>query len=997
MQKSINLKRWNNITGWVVFGISLIVYISTLEPTVSYWDCGEFLSCALNLEVSHPPGAPLFMLLGRIAACFNPHNPAIMVNGLSGLASAFTILFLFWTITWFGRKLYKQGWEPAPTQKIMILAAGVVGSLTYAFTDSFWFSAVEAEVYGLSSMLTALVFWCILKWEENCDSDLYNERWLVFIAYLIGISVGVHMLNLLIIPAIVFVYFFKRFPVNRLYFLKALGLSLMLLFIFLVVILKGIPGFLSLFELFTVNSLNLPINTGFVAGIALVMTLPVVLYIMLTRKKKFGIARWFLYTSFVLAGLSSYAVIVIRSYDNPPVDMTNPEDPFALANYLNREQYEQRPLFYGQSFDSPVTETQDRNSYQRFNGKYVSYPLNPTAIYDPNSLTLFPRMASTQTGHPEAYHFWVGDFHGKTIQTNNGNKTLPSLADNIRFFVEYQLGYMYFRYFMWNFAGKQNDIQGHGTAMYGNWSCGIKWIDQLHLGAQDKIPDWLKHNKGRNHYFLIPLLLGLMGLWYHLKKDKNNFFIALQIFVLTGIGLVVYLNEVPVTPRERDYVYVGSFYIFAIWVGIGLMALFDWLGKKNKKVFSAATAIAVGLLSPALLLQQNYDDHDRSGRYAALEYARNYLESCEPNAILFTNADNDTYPLWYAQEVEGIRRDIRLVLSPYLNADWYVDQMRCPIYDQEGLKMKLGSEKYLGGKRNFLPVYERIDSSVDMNSVLDFVAADDDRAKLSLQNGEKVNYIPVKKSFIPFTTKDTLTNPVTFHFKKNYLTMDDLVMLDIIASNHTKRPVYFTSEQVPLSLGIENYLKLDGYAFKLTPYEINTTNREEIGAINTKELYQKYMRDFDFKSLSNPDVYLDNTHVYTVNAVGIRNKFARLAEQLLAEGDTTKALEVTDKITNMISVNRVPYDYSETKLVALYFALKQPAKGKALFESVKKYCTENIEYMSTLKRNKKSINEYDLNVNMYLLQQLAQIAQANQLTAYLPEIKRAWDMAGGDK
>jgi hypothetical protein len=999
MNKPINFKLWNNAAGWLVFVISLIVYILTLEPTASFWDCGEFLSCACKLEVSHPPGAPLFMLLQRMAAILYPSNPTIMINGMSALASAFTILFLFWTITWFGRKMSGIGWEKSNTLKVSIIAAGFIGSLTYAFTDSFWFSAVEAEVYASSSMLTALVFWCILKWEENVGKSAYSERWLLFITYLFGLSVGVHLLNLLVIPAIVFVYFFKKFPVNKINVLKALGISLFLLFVFLVVILQGIPKLLSALELITVNSWGLPYNTGFYAGLAIVFLLPIGAYVYFSKKEKGIAARAFLYFWLVLVGISSYAVIVIRSYDNPPIDMTNPEDPFALENYLNREQYGQRPLFYGQSFASPAVGSKERNSYQRFDGKYVKYPLNPEVEYDSNSLTLFPRMCSDQSGHPEAYHFWIGDFHGKTIQTQSGSTVLPSFGDNVRFFLRYQLGYMYLRYFMWNFAGKQNDIQGHGTAVYGNWISGFNWLDSARLGNQEKVPTWLKNNPGRNRYFMIPLILGLLGMFYQYLKDRKNFWVAMCFFVLTGMALTVYLNEVPVTPRERDYVCVGSFYVFAIWVGLGVIALFQWFSRKVNGTVSLVASSVVGLASPWLLLQQNYDDHDRSGRYVVLEYARNYLESCAPNAILFTNADNDTYPLWYAQEVEGIRRDIRLVLTPYLSAYWYVDQMRRPIYNQKGLKMALTSDKFIGGKRSYFPVYQQIDSAVDMNSVLNFVGSDEDRAKVGLQNGERVNYIPVKKALLPFpiskyssNNKQKVSDSIMVRFN-DYLRMDEAVLLDIIASNDWERPVYFTSEQVPVGFGLEKFLQLDGFAFRLTPYENTVQSRDDIGFINTDALYDQYMNKFSFQSLANPKVYLDNTHVLTVQSVGIRSKFYRLAEKLFQEGKAAKAEAVLDKVVAMLPAQKVPYDYTVAKMTGLYYLMHRTEKGKDLFVKTKNYSRENIDYYIQLKLKGESVNEFDVNMNLYMVQLLAEIAHVQKLDAFSAELQDLWNRA----
>jgi hypothetical protein len=607
-------------------------------------------------------------------------------------------------------------------------------------------------------------------------------------------------------------------------------------------------------------------------------------------------------------------------------------------------------------------------------------------------------MSSNQEGHPEAYRFWTGDFHGRTIETQGGRTVLPSFGDNLRFFFQYQFGYMYFRYFMWNFAGKQNDIQGRGTATYGNWLSGFKWLDSARLGNQDKVPDWLKNNPGRNRYFMIPLILGIIGMCFHYQTDKKNFWVVTTFFILTGAALTIYLNEVPVTPRERDYVYVGSFYAFAIWIGIGMLAIFSWLSQRVNKVVSLSLATLLGLSVPIILIQQNYHDHDRSSRYGVLEYARNYLESCAPNAILFTNADNDTYPLWYAQEVKGIRRDVRLVLVPYLSAYWYVDQMRKPIYNSPGLKMKLGSAKYEAGKRTYLPIVEQIDSAEDINEVISFVASDDSRAMIGLQNGEKTNYFPVKKAFLrtnPIALKGDSSNSkvdsILFQYSSGYIRMDELVLLDIIASNNWERPIYFTSEQVPHSFGLEKYLKLDGYAYQLTPFENKVENRDDIGSINTEDLYNKFMKSFQFETLANKDVYLDYYHVYTVGTVGLRGKFTRLAEKLIAEGKSDKAEAVLDKITSMIPLSRVPFDYSATKIAGLYFTLNKKAKGEDLLKQISVYCSENLKYFTTLKNEGKSVISFDINLNMYLLQEVIKLSETYKISG-IEELQNLWNV-----
>jgi hypothetical protein len=766
MKKTIDFKRWNNIIGLLAFLISFFIYISTLEPTVSFWDCGEFISCVSKLEICHAPGNPLFLLLGRMASLLagNDHTRiAFMVNASSAMASAGTVMFLFWTITWFGRKLFPTTWSTSNGHKILILASGLIGAMAFAVSDSFWFSAVEAEVYAMSSLFMAIIFWCITRWEEAFEKS-HPERWLLLIAYLFGLGIGVHLLNLLVIPSIVVLYYLKNHPLTWKITMKAILVSVILLGTILYLIIPGLPYLCALFERIAVNQMGMPFNSGYFMGIfVLVLGISFGLYFSY-KKKKIGMFNGIIYISLIILGFSTYGVIIIRSHDNPPIDMNNPEDPFALQYYLNREQYEKKDLLHGPSFASPIIDVKERNSYERSEGKYISYPLNPQYIYDDQTMMLFPRMSYQDQEHTEAYKQWVSIKGRPYIRTNeNGQQEqiiLPTFGENIRFFFKYQLGYMYFRYFMWNFSGRQNDIAGHGNFLHGDWMTGISFIDNLILGNQDKLPSSLKHNPGRNTYFLLPFLLGIAGLRYHYKQHRKSFIALSLLFFFTGIAIVIFLNESPVVPRERDYVYVGSFYAFCIWIGIGVMGtsvlLEKWLktlSVRNGKVtgtmleqrkiwWAISLTITATAGIPLLMGIQNWDDHDRSGRYAVLEYARNYLESCAPNAILFTNADNDTYPLWYAQEVEGIRPDILIVLTPYLSADWYIDQLRQQRGNKPGLPVSIAQEKLAGGKRTYLPVVERTDTTVDLGSLISFVSSDDKRTLIPLASGKSTNYVP---------------------------------------------------------------------------------------------------------------------------------------------------------------------------------------------------------------------------------------------------------------
>jgi hypothetical protein len=1006
MRTNIHFKLWNNIAGAFVFLLSSFIYLSTLEPTVSFWDCGEFLSCDNGLEIAHPSGAPLVMLIRRMAVLLagsDKSHIAWMVNATSGIASALTILFLFWTITWFGRKLLANSWQNSNRKKILILAAGFVGAMSYAVSDSFWFSAVEAEVYAMSSLFTALVFWCILKWEEASDTD-NSHRWLVLIAYLFGLSIGVHLLNLLAIPAIVVLYAFRKYPLNWKNTLIALAVSAAILGGILYIIIPGLPLFFSWMELFCVNNLGLAYNSGFaLGGIILVTAIAGTLYLA-HRKRKYWVYNGVVYLSLIILGFSSYATIVIRSHDNPPVDMSNPEDPFALNNYLNREQYGSRPLLYGASFASPVISSKERLSYQRSQGKYVSYPLNPEYVYDNNTLMLFPRMASDRPGHDKAYKQWIG-FRGKAYYRNSENGQqekimLPTFGENLRFFFTYQLGFMYFRYFMWNFAGRQNDIQGHGEVLHGNWISGIPFVDKAMLGPQDKLPLSLKNNAGRNVYFLLPLLLGLIGLVYHYKTDNQNFQVLGLLFFFTGIAIVIFLNEEPVTPRERDYVYVGSFYAFCVWIGLGIIALAHWVDRWKKLPATLSLCLVIGatLSVPTIMAAQNWDDHDRSGRYHALEYARNYLESCQPNAILFTNADNDTYPLWYAQEVESIRRDVRIVLLPYLSAYWYVDQLRKPFYQAAGIAMSLTTDKFIGGQRSFLPVVERMDSSVDVADMLGFVGSDEASAKVEMTGGERSNYLPTRKLFLKVDkekfqhTCDSLhlADSIKITVKDRYMRMDRLVLLDILATNNWKRPVYFASWQEPIEMGLDKYLQLDGYAYKLTPHESKPKDESEIGFVETDSLYEKFMYRFDFRTLFNPKVYLDGTHISTIYVVSLRGKFAQLAEALIRKGQKDKAIAVLDKITAMLPHERVSFDYQVARIAGLYLQAGARAKGESLLKQLEKITFENLDYFRTLPHEYLAGIDYDLRTNLYQLQEIMQIARQQKLESQTAEVDRYW-------
>jgi len=719
-----NFRRYNLILGWGVFLVSLIVYLLTMEPTASFWDCGEFIATAYKMEVGHPPGAPFFMVLGRFFTLFaggDVTKVAVTMNILSAMASAFTILFLFWTLTHLVRKFFNKDEAYAPVAKLSIFGAALVGSLAYTFSDSFWFSAVEAEVYSTSSLFTAVVFWAILKWENVADKPGAN-RWLILIAYLMGLSIGVHLLNLLAIPAIIMVYYFRKYTPTVRGVIAALAVSVGILGVVNYMLLPGLTAIAGKFELIFVNGMGLPFNTGVIVYAVLLFG-GLIAGIYITHNRGKVLWNTILLSLFVIVvGYSSYAVIVIRSDANTPLDESNPDTVFSLLSYLNREQYGDNPLVYGAFFNHrPTAIKEGKPSYYKNENEYYQVAKNREYEYAPEAKGVFPRMWSTQDRHANEYIYWGGmseaelydvrrDAEGNPMMNQMGGYSYdrtraigrPTFGQNMRFFFRYQVGYMYLRYFMWNFAGRQNDVQGHGELTKGNWISGIKFIDKTRLGSQENMPASIVDNKAHNKYYLLPLLLGLAGAYFHYKKHNRDFWVVALLFLLTGFAILVYLNQYPIQPRERDYAYAASFYAFAIWIGIGVAGLIEWASKKKRSVVTAgALVLAALILVPGIMAKENWDDHDRSDRYTAPAFAKNFLNSCLPGGIMFTNGDNDTFPLWYIQEVEGVRTDVRIVNLSYLTADWYIEQMKQTFYDSEALPISMTKEQYVQGERDF--------------------------------------------------------------------------------------------------------------------------------------------------------------------------------------------------------------------------------------------------------------------------------------------------------
>jgi hypothetical protein len=984
MDSRMNTFRFlNNAGGWVVFLISAAAYIVTVEPTVSFWDCGEFILSAFKMQVGHPPGAPLFLIVARFFTLFaggDTSKVALTVNIMSALASAFTVMFLFWTITHMVRKVFTENREPARENWFAILAAGLVGSLGYAFTDTFWFSAVEGEVYATSSLFTAVVFWAMLRWEEESDSP-HAGRWIVLIAYLMGLSIGVHLLNLVALPALVMIYYFRKYEVTTKGFITAMVTAFLMLGALVFFVIPGVPRAAGWFELLFVNGLGLPFNTGlFVYLIILIAGIVWLLRYSMKRKK---LILNYLVTCFavIVIGYSSYAMIMIRAGARPPMNQNDPADVFSFVYYINREQYESVPLLHGHSFDAPVKGI-DRKiaGYNRIDGRYQPY-YRTDYKYDERFTTFFPRLWSNGTGHVEAYMHW-GRIRGEVVRfpgaTGKSEFLLPTFGENLRFFIRYQLGYMYGRYFMWNFAGRQNDIQGNGNKIHGNWISGIAPLDNLRLGDQELLPADLRNNRARNRYFLLPLLAGLAGMYWQYRRDRRDFMVVLMFFLMTGAAVIVYLNQYPNQPRERDYAYAGSFYAFAIWIGMGMMWLRDILARaKTGRLAGIISFLVLMAAVPALLYYQNYDDHDRSGRYTARDIGANYLNSCAENGVIFTYGDNDSFPLWYAQDVEGVRTDLRVANLSYLQAGWYVAMMKQRAYESDPLPLTLPAVKYLDGTREQLPVNRNIDKPYDVREVVDFAGRDEQTFKVDITGrGDWVNYIPVHKisigvdSFrvlsngtVPVKLADRILNPMIWEFGGDLAFKNDLVILDLLAGNDWKRPVYFSTTVPPSQYkGLDKYFIQEGLAYRLSPADLSGMIGDNEGYINTDIMYENLMNRFSWGNAEDPSVYLDETNRRMFS--NYRRMFGTLALALLSEGDTTRAMEVCRRGISLVPESSMPYDYFMTDITSALIRAGETEEGTELLETVISYSLGYLEYIAALPPSSRFGLEYPIGINM---------------------------------
>ena len=1008
---SFNFKKWNTILGWFAFAVALITYSLTVEPTLSFWDCGEYIATSANLEVGHPPGAPLFQMLGAFFAMFaaSADKIALMVNYLSVFSSAFTVLFMFWSLTLLLRKIIGQTKEVTTAQNTMILGSSLIASLSFTFSDSFWYNAVEAEVYAMASFLIALLFWLGLRWEQEMETPRGN-KWLLLISLVIGLSFGVHFMALLTFPAIGFLYFFKKYKTVTVksFLLANVVIVAILLFIFKL-LLPFTLGFFGKTEIFMVNELGLPFNSGTIFAFLFIVA---AFYLGLQYTKKKGHVFYntlILATLFILIGFSTWVMLPIRANANTPINENKPSDAAEVLAYYNREQYGEQKLFYGPQFsdtysglDSVTPYLDDKPNYER-DYTTKTYVItnnfkNAKQNTDDAHKAFLPRMWSNEHnvnymtfGKPLEFQInpeysnedelvqlvteFRKGFASGEIDLKGYDKFLntygeylivekPSFATNMKFMFQYQFGYMYGRYLLWNFVGRQNDNQGKYDDMNGNWITGIGFIDELLVGSQKDLTTDMKNNKGRNVYFGLPFILALLGIFYHAKKDVKSFYVLLALFLFTGLALKIYLNERPFEPRERDYALVGSFYVFAMWIALGVYAIYDWILQYMKpKVAMPLVLIVCFLASPVLLAKENWDDHNRSNKYTALAMAKAYLDSCEPNAILFTIGDNDTFPLWYMQEIEGYRTDIRIVNTSLFMTDWYIDQMKMKTHNSEPIPSSFKRDQYKGSTRDYSLFVERTEEPLLLSEILKFVALDDERAKITLDSGNKVNYFPSKKVIIPIDKKTIIQNKVVhpkyydsivpqieFTIKDKALYKNRLMMLDIVNENNWKRPIYFTGGSFGEDdyIWMKDYLQLDGMCFKLVPLKTPTEdpNPMRMGSIDADKMYDIVMK-WDWGNSGSPMIYHDPET--RKNSITYRTNLARLMETLLVEGKKEKAEKVID-----LAMAKMPIAYFEYYSMVEPFAMgyyevgKKEKARKIIAELIQKY-QENLTFFSGYK------------------------------------------------
>ncbi len=914
----MSYSRVNNLIGWTVCIIACTVYLITMERTASFWDTGEFISGAYKLQVPHPPGAPLFILLGRFFIILfgdNPATAALAVNSLSAVASAVTILFLFWTITYFAHKLLQKNDEPLNRAKIFtIMSAGVTGALAYTFSDSFWFSAIEGEVYALSSFFTAIVFWAILKWERRADEP-GADRWLVFIFFLVGLSIGVHLLNLLTIPAIVMVYYFRRYKTTAKGTILAFFIGCIITGVVQKFVIQYSVKAAGWFDILFVNDLGMPFFSGFAFFFLFLAGTFIVVLRYAARKKYYYLKLGTWSVAFVMLGYSTYLTTMIRSNANPAMDMFNVDNPISLEGYLSRDQYSDWPILYGPDFTDSPPLTSNGELYVKGEKKYENAGKDIRQDWsNAPSAHIFPRMwdAANDRNQQSVYRTYAGLDEGEA----------PTMADNVQYFASYQTGWMYMRYFMWNFAGRQNDLQGFGNVRDSNWISGVPFVDNIIYGPQERLPDSVREgNKAYNRFFMLPLALGLAGIFFQYKRNKKNFLVNLLLFFFTGLAIVIYLNQSGTQPRERDYAYVGSFYAFAIWIGLGMLCVAHHLGRLFKPPVTAYVAAAVCISAvPTLMAQQGWDDHDRSRKTLARDMARDYLESCPPNAILFSFEDNDTYPLWYAQEVEGIRPDVRVIVHTLAGTSWFLDQLRYKVNESAPFDVIFTKEQTQGNKREVvyyskLPGFDENKYYDLYSSLKNIVGSDDPRFTVEADDGETYNILPIRKFNVPVdidvVKKNGLSNQgdsVVSELRldlssRNYLLRNHLAILSVIATTKWERPVCFTSNMELGSLGLDKYARLEGLVYRLVPVENSQVDNERS--------YKHIMEKFEYGNTDKEDIYLDETNRHRLNIIKLAH--AQVAISLANEGKKEQGKEILQRFDKKVNASNLPYGMTSSR------------------------------------------------------------------------------------
>jgi hypothetical protein len=1088
---NFNFNKWNTILGWVTFAIALTTYTLTVEPTMSFWDCGEYIATAAKLEVGHPPGAPLFQMIGAFFAMFatDAEHVALMVNMMSVFSSAFTILFLFWSSTLLIRKIVSsisdsnsenEVAEPiSKNNAIVVLGSSFIGALAYTFSDSFWYNAVEAEVYAMATLFIALLFWLGLRWEQDMNTPRGN-RWLLLISLVIGLSFGVHFMALLTIPAIGFLYFFKNYKTVTVknFIIANVVVVAVLLFIFKL-LLPWTMAFFGKAEIFMVNEMGLPFDSGTIFVTLLLISL---FYFGIKYTKSKGyvqINTLILCILFIFIGFSTWMMLPIRANANTVINENKPSDAAEVLAYYNREQYGVNPLFYGPQYsdtfaglDKETPYLDKAPNYERDykTGKYIitNNFKNAEQNSDDNHKTFLPRLWSTEhvenymnfthplefkidPNHP--YEDELGEYGidiekltaeevGKATSQlrNEVEKTVaefraayaskkidnegyisflksygdyliiekPTTVDNFSFMFEYQFGYMYWRYLMWNFTGRQNDNQGNYDMIDGNWLSGINFIDEIHLGPQSDLPSDTLNNKGRNVYYFIPFLLGIIGLLYHAKKDQKSFYVLLVLFLFTGLALKVYLNERPFEPRERDYALVGSFYVFAIWIGIGVFAIYDYLKNYLKPKIAGPLVLAVTLIgAPILMATQNWDDHDRSEKYTAIALAKNYLNSCDKNAILFTIGDNDTFPLWYAQEIENVRTDIKIVNTSLFMTDWYIDQMKSKSYKSDGLPISFTHDQYVGDKLDYIVYNQLTEARWDIKNFMEFAKSNDPKTIVDMQNGQKVHFYPTNKIRLLIDKnniiKNKVVNPKFYDSIVPYIDIDikgraiyknRLMMLDIVANNNWKRPIYFS----PGSFGdddyiwMKNYLQLDGMVYKLVPVKTplpKEASQHDMGSIDSDKMYDLIMK-WDWGNGDSSKIYHDPET--RRNSISYRTNISRLMEQLINEGKFAKAEKVIDLAMTKMPLKYYDYYTLVEPFASGYYAIGKKEKARKLLNELTAKYKEQLKYYSTYKPSDLSFVAMDVVTNIERYRSLLEVMKNSEDVSFYNENKKVFNM-----